>query len=210
MRIFPPLAWRTLVGNGTLLRYRTGDVLLEQGEPGSHVLALASGQVKVVRGEADGTSFLLAVRRAGDLLGELAVLDGGARSATVSALTPCLAHVVSAERFRAIVRRFDLYEDLLRHAIGRLREGEDIRVELAGLPAPTCLARTLLRLATGAEIPLTQLDLAAATGLSRSAVATELATLRRAGIIATARRRIVIRAPETLRRIAWDERPLLD
>lgn len=207
---FPPSAWQALTSEGVPRWYRTGEVLARQGDRGGHVLILLRGHVKVVRLEADGNELLLAVRGPGDLIGELAVLDDGERSATVSALTSCFTRIVSAERFRSIIREFGLYDMLIRHAIRRLKEGEDIRAELARLPAPALVARTLLRLATNLEVPLSQTDLAAATGLSRSAVAAELAALRRAEIITTARRRIVIQHPEALRAAASDKRPFLD
>ncbi|MEV4181733.1 Crp/Fnr family transcriptional regulator [Streptosporangium canum] len=210
MRPFSQPVWHSLIESGTPCRYEAGDVLLRQGAQGSHVLVLTFGQVKVIRLEPDGSELLLAVRGADDLLGELAVLDGGERSATVSALTTCLAYAVPAERFHRIVRQFDLHGMLMRRAIRHLREGEDVRADLAGLPAVTLVARTLLRLAMGLEVPLTQSDLAAATGLSRSAVAAELAALRRAKIVATARRRMVIQDLDALRATAWDERPVLD
>ncbi|MEV4455101.1 helix-turn-helix domain-containing protein [Microbispora sp. NPDC049633] len=140
----------------------------------------------------------------------MAVLDGGERSATVSALTSCLAHAVTAARFHEIVRTFNLHGILIRRAIQRLREGEAIRAELAGLPAPVLVARTLIRLATGLEVRLSQSDLAAATGLSRSAVAAELATLRRTGSVETYRQRIVIRDLNALQAAASSERLVLD
>ncbi|MFI6899699.1 Crp/Fnr family transcriptional regulator [Nonomuraea sp. NPDC050394] len=210
MQPFPQPAWHALIEEGIPRRYAAGDVLLQQGAPGSHVLVLTLGQVKVVRLEPDGGELLLAIRGPGELLGELAVLDGGDRSATVSALSACLAYMVSAERFHQIVHRFDLHGMLIRRGVHRLREGEDVRADLAGLPAVMLVARTLLRLAIGPEVSLSQSDLAAATGLSRSAVAAELAALRRMGIVVTARRRVGIEDFDALRRAAWCERPVLD
>ncbi|MEV1198634.1 Crp/Fnr family transcriptional regulator [Microbispora rosea] len=207
---FPRSTWRTLLAEGVLRRYQPGDVLLQQGASATHVLLLVQGHVKATRLEPDGRELLLAVRGPGDLLGELAVLGGGERSATVSALTSCLTHVISAERFYEIVRSFDLHGLLIRRAIQRLREGEAVRAELAGLPASVLVARTLIRLATGLEVRLSQSDLAAATGLSRSAVTAELATLRRAGSVVTSRRRIVIRDLGALQTAASSERPVLD
>ncbi|WP_185082359.1 Crp/Fnr family transcriptional regulator [Nonomuraea muscovyensis] len=210
MRPLPQAAWNALIECGFPRRFASGDTLLRQGDRGTGVLVLIRGQVKVVRVEPDGSELLLAVRGAQDLLGELAVLDGEERSATVSALTSCLAYAVTAERFHRVVHEFELHGLLIRRAIRSLREGEGIRAELAGLSAVMRVARTLLRLAVGLEVPLTQSEVAAATGLSRSAVAGELAALRRSHIITTARRRMVIRDLDALRALAWHERPVLD
>jgi CRP/FNR family cyclic AMP-dependent transcriptional regulator len=210
MWFLPPPAWRVLTEEGVHRRYQPGCVLLRQGADGTHVFLLAHGYVKVTRLEPDGSELLLAVRGPGDLLGEMAVLDGGVRSATVSALTSSQAYAVPAARFREIVRRFDLHGPLIRLTIQRLREGEDIRAEIARLPAPVLVARTLIRLAIESEVRLSQSDLMAATGLSRSAVAAELARLRRAGIVATSRCRVVIRDFDALHAAAFSERPVLD
>lgn len=176
--------------------------MLRQGDLGTHVFLLVQGNVKVVRCDRDGGELLLAIRGPGDLLGELAVLDNGRRSATVTTITPCLTYTVVAHRFLQIVQEFDLYDFLIRRGIRRLREVEEIRADLAALPAGPLVARTLLRLSTGREVPLTQRDLASATGLSRSSVTAELAALRRADVIRTVRGRVRIDDFDALRQIA--------
>ncbi|GAA4200891.1 Crp/Fnr family transcriptional regulator [Streptosporangium oxazolinicum] len=196
--LLPGEAWRALLSGGIARRYDAGDVMLRQGDPGTHVLVLTAGKVKVVRVEPDGTELLLAVRGPGEVIGEIAVLDGSGRSATVTALSVCVTYILSAERFSRIIDRFDLRDVLMRLLLRRYREGEDIRVELAGLPAFDRVVRILLRLAEvthGSQraVDLSQDELASAMGLSRSAVAAELAELRRLGHIATSRRRIMIR-----------------
>ncbi|MEV4090707.1 Crp/Fnr family transcriptional regulator [Streptosporangium saharense] len=203
MMPFSQPVWSALINAGVPRRFEREEVLMRQGDRGDCVLALASGRVKVIRDEADGGKLLLAIREADDLLGEVAVLDGRERSATVSALTPCLTYVIPAERFRRVVSQFSLYEILIHRTLHRMREGEDIRADLAGLAAPILVARTLVRLAIGPEIPLSQNDLAAATGLSRSAVAAELAVLRRRGIVTTARRLMIIHDLASLQKTAW-------
>ena len=59
-------------------------------QPGSCVFILAAGRVKVARVDVDGNELLLAIRGVADILGELAVLGGRMRSATVTALVPCI------------------------------------------------------------------------------------------------------------------------
>jgi CRP-like cAMP-binding protein len=74
-------------------RHPVGDTLLRQGEPGTHVLALRSGVVKVTRRERSGDLTLLAFRGPGELLGEVAVLDDAVRSASVEAISHCSARI---------------------------------------------------------------------------------------------------------------------
>ncbi|WP_436759829.1 Crp/Fnr family transcriptional regulator [Streptosporangium sp. V21-05] len=205
--LLPGEAWRTLLSDGVERRYEAGEVMLHQGDPGTHVLVLASGKIKVMRVEPNGTELLLAVRGPGEVIGEIAVLDGSDRSATVTALSACVTHILPADRFSRIVDRFGLHDVLMRLLLRRYREGEDIRVELAGLPAFDRVVRILLRLAGGAHgsqlaVDLSQDELASATGLSRSSVAAELAELRRRGHIATSRRQIMIRDLRRLTELA--------
>lgn len=174
-------------------RFRAGDVLLRQGEPATHVLVLVAGRVKVLRTSSDGDVLLLAVRGPGEVLGDVSVLGGDGRSASVVAVEPCTTRVLTAERFRALVQEEGLEGAFLRHAMARLREGEAWRAELAALPAGPRLARALLRFADDrGAVVLGQAELGQATGLSRSTVAAELARMREAGLVSTAHRRVVV------------------
>jgi CRP-like cAMP-binding protein len=135
------------------------------------------------------------------------VLGGEDRSATVITVDQCETRIIPAGCFLFLVRSLGLEAQLLRHAMSRIREGEGWRAELAALPAGPRLMRTLLRLATpGPAMPvdvgLDQTELGQAAGLSRSTVAVELARLRDQGVIATARRRIVITDLSRLRALA--------
>ncbi|MDB4873500.1 MAG: Crp/Fnr family transcriptional regulator [Massilia sp.] len=195
--LLPQEVWRALLAGGTVRRFDGGGVLMLQGDPGTHVLVLTAGHVKVTRVEPNGESLLLAVRGPGEVIGEVAVLDGTGRSASVIALDSCITYVLSAARFHRVVDEFRMEGVLLRHVLSRYREGEQVRAELAELSAGDCLARILLRLGaaiggTSPALDLSQEELAAAAGLSRSAVAAELAELRRRGLVATGRRRLII------------------
>jgi CRP/FNR family transcriptional regulator, cyclic AMP receptor protein len=200
--LLPSEAWRALVQQGRPRAYARGEVLLRQGEEGTYVLLLVSGNVKIVRSERDGREMVLALRGPGEALGEISAWDGSRRSATVISVSNCLVHIVSAEHFRRTVHRFGAEETVLRHALTRLREGEDVRADLADLPAGERLVRLLLRLATAlaptdagappVDLGLSQEDLAGAAGLSRSAVAAELSRLRGRGLVRTGRRKVLL------------------
>lgn len=210
--LIPSEGWQALLAAGTTRHFETGEVLLRQGDPGSHVLVLTAGYVKVVRLEPDGNTLLLAVRGPGELLGELAVLDGTVRSATTIALRPSLTFVLPKTAFERVIDRFGLENVLLRHLLARYREGEEIRGQLANLPAGDRVVRMLVRLAEALPEPgagqsvldlgLSQEELGRAVGLSRSAIAAELARLRGDGLVVTSRRRIAIRDLVALRRLA--------
>lgn len=167
-------------------------VLLRQGDPGTHVVLLASGSVLVTVTSAGGERTLLAVRGPGELLGELAVLDTQPRTASVIAADACRVHIIPATDFLAFVHQHELTTALLRNAIARVRESEEVRLELATAPVPVRLAAALNRLAsaastTGSEVlvRLTQTELSQMIGASRNAVGAALKPWREQGWLAT-------------------------
>ncbi|WP_394436098.1 Crp/Fnr family transcriptional regulator [Streptomyces sp. SGAir0957] len=156
-------------------------VLLRQGDPATHVIVLESGSVLITLSGSGGERTLLAVRGAGELLGELAVLDAQPRSATVIAAEACRVHVIPAHVFLGFVEEHGLHTCLLRHAIARVRESESVRLELATASVPLRLAAALSRLTEAAsagparfEVRLTQTELSQMIGASRNAVGNAL------------------------------------
>ncbi|MER6625431.1 Crp/Fnr family transcriptional regulator [Streptomyces sp. NPDC000931] len=167
-------------------------VLLRQGDPGTHVILLASGSALVTLTGSKGERTLLAVRGAGELLGELAVLDDQPRTASVIAAEDCRVHIVPAVSFLAFVDRHQLLAPLLRHAIARVREAETVRLELATAPVPLRLAAALGRLVHAASaadtmhvVRLTQAELSQMIGASRNAVGSALKPWRERGWLDT-------------------------
>jgi CRP/FNR family cyclic AMP-dependent transcriptional regulator len=200
-------AWARLVSAGDFRRHEPDTVLLRQGDSATHVLTLVAGRVKVLRMSPDGSVLVLAVRGPGEILGDISVLGGEDRSATVITVDRCESRFIPADRFRILVRTLGLEAQLLRHAMSRIREGEAWRAEIAALPSGPRLVRTLLRLATPGpatpiDIGLDQTELGQAAGLARSTVAVELARLRDQDLIATARRRVIITDIDGLRALA--------
>ncbi|MGH3244062.1 MAG: Crp/Fnr family transcriptional regulator [Spirillospora sp.] len=199
--------WELLVAEGVERSFRAGDVLLRQGDRPSHVLLLVTGRVKALLTLPDGEVLLLALRGPGELLGEIAVLGGDDRSATLIAIDPCVTRALPADRFRALMRSSGAGEELLRRAVRRLREGEAWRAETAALPAGPRVVRALLRLALPGdghtlEVGLGQTEIGQAIGLHRSVVAAELARLRGLDVVATHRGRTVITDLPRLRALA--------
>jgi CRP/FNR family cyclic AMP-dependent transcriptional regulator len=202
-----PEVWARLLSAGAPRFYEQGAVLLRQGEPASYILPLVAGRVRVTRVSRDGSVLVLGVRGPGEILGDIAVLGGDDRSATVTATCRCETRLIPADRFLLMVRSLGMERQLFRHVMVRSREGDEWRADLAARPAGPRLARTLIRLAISgpdgsADVDLDQAELGQAAGLSRSTVAAELARLREQGVVATARRRIVITDLPRLRILA--------
>ncbi|MCX4529829.1 MULTISPECIES: Crp/Fnr family transcriptional regulator [unclassified Streptomyces] len=167
-------------------------VLLRQGDPGTHVVLLASGSTLVTLTGPNGERALLAVRGPGELLGELAVLDAQPRSASVIAAESCRVHLIPAPEFLTFVENNGLLNPLLRHAIARVRESEKVRFELATACVPARLAGALSRLVDAAStnrpavsVRLTQEELSQMIGASRNAVGAAIKPWREEGWLET-------------------------
>jgi CRP/FNR family cyclic AMP-dependent transcriptional regulator len=199
---------RALLKLGYPHTFATDERILKQGYASTHVLAILGGWT-AVRGEADnGRSVIFGLLGPQDLVGEIAALDGGPRTATVTALTPVEARVISAPEFRDYLERHPRASAAVTRLLtARLRSADFLSQDMATLPVLRRLARLLLDLA-GSDRPaeavarLTQQEMAGAIGASREAVAKNLATLRERGIVRSVDRRVVVADPRALRAIA--------
>jgi CRP/FNR family cyclic AMP-dependent transcriptional regulator len=196
----PQPEWRNVCAGGIPVHYPPRTVLLRQGDQTEHVHVIVAGCVKATRCEPDGSQALLTLRAAGDVVGDMAAVDRRPRSATITALTDVITHLLSGEQFRRFLTRPAVAAGFAAYTVGRLREADKQRTELAVLPVGQRLARTLLRLnrASGPAIRLPQRELAELIGASRNAVVAELARLRDQGIVVTGRREISIVDPARL------------
>jgi CRP-like cAMP-binding protein len=194
-------------------RFSRGDTLFHEGDASDWVAVLLSGRAKVSFFTEDGTEVVLAVREPGDLLGELSALDKAPRSATVTAIDDVDTLVLTADAFQVYLESYPrLALELVRSLMARLRDADVKRVEFGAYDTVGRLARRLVELAerfgspteegVTIELPITQQELAGWTGSSRESVAKALQTLRKLGWVDTARRRMVIRDLDALRRRA--------
>jgi CRP-like cAMP-binding protein len=207
----PPAAAEELRRLGARRRFPAGAVLFVEGDPAHEALVLLSGDVKVSVGSTEGKEIVLEVFEAGALLGELSVIDGNPRSATVTALTPIEVLAVAAGSFNDFLDRHPrVLRRLLIDVIGRLRSRVRHQLEFG---AGDALGRVCARLADLADrygsadgdavvlhSPVNQSELAAWTGLSREAVVKALRALRQLGWIEVRGRTFVVRDLEHVRR----------
>jgi len=84
--------------------YGTDDDLVRQGEPGDRFIILVSGRARVQR---DGRT--LRELGPGDFLGEISLVDGGPRTATVRALEPIHAFVIERAGFLELIERIPVF-----------------------------------------------------------------------------------------------------
>jgi CRP-like cAMP-binding protein len=193
--------------------YPRGTILLHGGDDAATVFVLLEGRVKVAATGTDGREVVLGFRGPGDVLGEMAVIDGEKRSATVAAIEPIAALAFAGSDFRRLIdTRAGVASALLSVVTARLREADS---ERADLDSHGVLGRVAVRLielcdnhgaagAGGVEItlPLTQEELAGWTGASREAVNKALNTFKGLGWVKTQRRELVVTDVDALRRYA--------
>jgi CRP-like cAMP-binding protein len=192
-------------------RFRTGSALMYAGQGGTEVMALVSGRVKITYLTEDGREVILDFRGPGELLGEMAVVDGSPRSNGVQAVEAVEALAMSAGDFRSLVAsRPTMASQLLRNTLQRFRDSDRKLIEFG---ASHTVARVAARLVEMVErfgtptksgyvidLPITQEELAGWTGASREAVAKALHSLRDASLITTERRRFTVLDLEGLER----------
>jgi anion transporter len=97
-----------LVSEFDELEVPAGRTVFSQGDPGDALYVIVSGAVEV-RGERDGQGERVAVLGPGDCLGEMALVTGDPRSATVVALSPTRLLRLGKERFRALSERHPVF-----------------------------------------------------------------------------------------------------
>jgi CRP-like cAMP-binding protein len=175
-------------------------------------MVILSGRVKITFLEIDGQEVVLDFRGPGELLGELAVIDGKPRSSRVEAIEPVEVLAIPAAAFNDLVaERPGIANVLLRDLVGRFRNADRKRIEFGAAQTIGRVAARLVEMverfgtATKAghvvDLPITQEELAGWTGASREAVAKALRSLREQGLITTERRRITVLDLEELGRL---------
>lgn len=202
-----------LGSRGSERRYAAGNFLMHQGGPSDALYVLLEGRVRVTVVDADGGELLLDLLGPGDTVGELSVVDGGMRSASVCSIEPGRALRVAAPQFVGFLEGHPSAAlALLRVLAQRLRESDDARLRLVSERTDQRVARRLLELAAehgeiaGDDVritaPLTQAELASWVGASREGVSYALRDLREAGAITVERRSITVHDLALLRKRA--------
>ena len=128
-----PDARRTLSERGRLRTFEAGDVLMRQGEEADAMYVILSGRVRVDR-DATGqpAPAVLAELGPNDVVGEIGVLDGGARTATVTALEQTRTLELHRTLLSVVLLQYpDVAGELLRTLSRRLRSTDEILDTLA-------------------------------------------------------------------------------
>src|SRR5947209_9196567 len=173
--------------------YIAGETIFLRGDKGDCFYVIVSGRVRIVLGVSDGREMTLRHQGPGTIFGEIAMLDGRARSADAMALDPTTLVRISRAHFIGLMEHQPkLAQALLGALCARLRVLTDQVEAIALFPLETRLARLFLQLigASGGTGPVarkptnaTQAETAAPIVASRSKVNKTLSHWRDIGLL---------------------------
>jgi CRP-like cAMP-binding protein len=176
------------------VRFDQGETLFTRGDPGTHLYVVVEGRVRLAVATEEGRELSFRHAAKGDLFGEVAALDGDARTADATALTDVVAYSLERSAFRALwSTRPGISAGVIAFLCRRLRDTSRQLEAIALHPLEVRLARFLLlalqgrQAAPGKRVPLelgfSQGELAQLLGASRPKVNTALGVLESAGAV---------------------------
>jgi CRP/FNR family transcriptional regulator, cyclic AMP receptor protein len=193
-------------------RYAKDDYLFREGDPGSHLLLIVSGQIKIARVAEGGSEVVFAIAGPGELFGELSLFEEeGERSADAQALEPTECLIVPRQ---PVLDLLMAHPRLLLRIVASLsayvRRKDAAVAEVAFLDIPARIARKLLELAESRgrsadggiviDVHLSQRMLAGMVGASRENVNRALHRFTSLGYIRQERGLITVLRPDELRK----------
>jgi CRP/FNR family transcriptional regulator, cyclic AMP receptor protein len=183
--------------------------IFHEGDSGDACYIVREGSCRVTREHPDGRAITLATLGPGAIFGELAMLDGERRSASVETTENTELVALPASDVRKLIREHpEMAEKLVVALTRRLREANERISRQSFQTVPSRVAGVLNQLLAdeavtpmvrdGVTIRLRQADLAQLAGTSRESVSRFLATLERAGVVRVGRGTVTVLAPERL------------
>ena len=201
-----------ILAHATVARFAEHDQIFAKGDPGNSMMTVLKGRIMISSPAPDGRQMVLTIMRAGEVFGEIALLDGKDRTADATAMDECELLVVPRRSLLALLdRRPDLCIELMTVLCERLRRTNEQVEDLAFLDLGARIAKVLLRMsdengapakAGAAGVKIAQRTLGELVGGSRESVNKHLQEWKRSGIIELEKGLIVIRELEALADLA--------
>jgi CRP/FNR family cyclic AMP-dependent transcriptional regulator len=182
--------------------YPAGRAVFAKGSPGRSMMAILSGSVRISTPSPAGPDIVLTILPAGEVFGEIALLDGADRTADATAITDCDLLVLDHRDFVPFLeRRADLCILLLKLLCHRLRQTDQQVEEAMFGRLEGRIAMALIRLANnappagangGVALRITQQELAGMVGAARESVNKQLHVWQKEGVLRLGKRLIEI------------------
>jgi CRP/FNR family transcriptional regulator, cyclic AMP receptor protein len=185
---------RLLAENFREARFGKGEMLFARGDPGDRLYLIAEGRVRLATSTDEGRELSFRHATTSDIIGEIAALDGGPRSAEATAIVPVLAYSLERRVLRELLAREPgIAHHFMDFLCRRVRDTSDQLEAIALHPLHVRLARFLLvalgerQASPGKRVPLeigfSQGELALLLGATRPKVNEAFGTLEQTGAI---------------------------
>lgn len=128
-----PRSLQALAATGHRQSWATGAMIFQRGDEGDYMMAVLSGRIRISLGTASGKELVLRHLEAGDVLGELALIDGQPRSADAVAVAPTTAIVLRRDRFQQVAMTDPALGMSLARYLGSLLRSTNFQMESIAL-----------------------------------------------------------------------------
>jgi CRP/FNR family cyclic AMP-dependent transcriptional regulator len=194
---------RELLKCALIKRVAAGDVVFRKDDPGDGLYGVLTGSVLIVVESLEGKELVLNKHNAGELFGEIALLDSEGRSAAAIAHEASELLFLGRDKLLAFLQaRPKAMIRIIALLCARLRRATNLFEDSTFLSVHTRLAKQILALIQGYHqreaskpaptLNISQMELARMLGVSREIVGKQLAVWREAGIVALGRRRLTV------------------
>jgi CRP/FNR family cyclic AMP-dependent transcriptional regulator len=187
-------------------RYARGQTIFQRGDPGTSLITVLEGRVRISACSEEGKEVTLGIMGPGDVFGEIAAIDGRERTADATAIGPCCLLVLDRREVLPVLERHArIAVRLLQILCARMRNATNACQNFALLDVPVRLARLLRELAeTHGEtvgggrrltLKLSQRELGNLIGATRESVNKHLRAWEAEGLISIDHGRITLHDP---------------
>lgn len=191
--------------------YKDGEIIFHKDDPGSSLFILKSGLVKISINDKKGNEYILKIMYPFDFFGEMALLDGQSRSATVTSLEKSTALIIKREHFISLIEKHpQIALSIMAVLSRRLRKTDEKIGNLRFADAYGKVAEIILDIADESGIrnksgivlnlKLSRQGLADFAGVSRETVTRILNEFKKSGCIKMEKGKITILNEAMLRR----------
>ena len=194
---------------------RRGTTIFTKGDPGTGLMAVLWGSVKISVPTADGREAVLNIINPGEIFGEIALLDGRPRTADAVAMDDSELMVIDRRDFIPFLREQpDIALKFIEILCARIRHTSEQVEDVMYLSFPGRLAKTLLQLTGGPETPathrnirITQRELSSIIGMSRESTNKQLRAWENRKWVRLQRGGIAVLNPSALAKLAAEGIP---
>ncbi len=198
--------------NGRLHHLKAKQRLFLKGDAGNEAFFIFKGRVQVSAPSVDGKEMIFCILGQGCLVGEVSVITGNPRTATVTAIEPTTVSALKRTvLFSLMVQHPEIVFYLARTLAVRLEHTNDLLEDIVFLNLGPRLAKRLLALAAtfgrktvlglSIDLPLYQQDLGAMVGVSRESINKQLRFWESQGIVAMQQSYLILKDPQYLKQL---------